>query len=81
MGQFKDLIKLSSLGQFNELSPAQTVVGKDISNPFMGEAFPKSLLIQLTQQVAKILKKNLRNEVESESPRSNNNPKKENKDD
>ena len=64
LGQFKELIEPSSLGQFNEPSPDQTVAGKDISNPFMGEAFSKSLLIQLTQEVAKILKKDLRNEAE-----------------
>ena len=49
LGQFKELIEPSSLGQFNEHSLAQTVVDKDISNSFMGKAFPKSLLIQLTQ--------------------------------
>ena len=42
LGQFKELIKPSSLGQFNEPSPTQVVVGKDISNSFMGEVFPKS---------------------------------------
>ena len=31
-----------SLGQINEPSLAQTVAGKDISNLFMGEAFPKA---------------------------------------
>ena len=57
------------------------MAGKDISNPFMGEAFPKSLLILLTQQVVEILKKDLRNEAESESLRSNNSPRKEDIDD
>ena len=47
--QFIDLLEPSSLGINNEPSPAQTVVGKDKPNPFMGEAFPKSLLVQLTQ--------------------------------
>ena len=61
--------------------PSQTVAGKDISNPFMGEAFPKSLLIQLTQQIAEILKNDLSNEGEPESLRSINNPRKEDKDD
>ena len=65
-GQFKELLEPSSLGQFNEPSslgqfkepsPAQTVTSKDTTNPFMGEVFPKSLLVQLTQQVAEILKK------------------------
>ena len=74
-------IEPSSLGQFNEPSPAKTVADRDISNLFMSETFPNSLLIQLTQQVAEIFKKDLRNEVESESPRSNNNPRKEDKDD
>ena len=74
MGRIKELIEPSSLGQFNEPSPAQTVVGKDISNPFMGETFPENLLLQLTQQVTEILKKDLRNEAKSESPRSINNP-------
>ena len=59
LGQFKELLKSSSLDQINEPSPAQTVVGKDTPNPFMGEAFPKSLLVQLTQQVVEILKKDL----------------------
>ena len=45
LGQFKDLLEPSSFGQINEPSPAQTVAGKDTPNPFMGEAFPKSLLI------------------------------------
>ena len=49
LGQLKEIIEPSSLGQFDEPSPAQTVVGKDMSNPFMGEVFPKSLLLQLTQ--------------------------------
>ena len=44
-------IESSSLGQFDEPSPSQTVAGKDTSNSFMGEAFPKSLLLQITQQV------------------------------
>ena len=47
--QFKELLKPSLLGQFNEPSPAQTVASKDTTNPFMGEVFPKSLLVQLTQ--------------------------------
>ena len=59
LGQFNELLKPSSLGQFNEPSPTQTVAGKDITNPFMGEAFPKSLIVQLTQQVVEILKKDL----------------------
>ena len=50
--QFINLLEPSSLGINNEPSPAQTVAGKDTSNPFMDEAFPKSLLVQLTQQVA-----------------------------
>ena len=50
-------IEPSSLGQNNEPSPAQTVASKDITNLLMGEAFPKSLIEQLTQQIAKILKK------------------------
>ena len=45
LGQFKDLLEPSSLGQINEPSPAQTVAGKDTQNPFMGEIFPKSLLV------------------------------------
>ena len=57
LGQIKELMEPSSLGQFNEPSPAQTVIDKDISNPFMGEVFPKSLLIQLTHYVVEILKK------------------------
>ena len=57
LGQFKDLLEPISLGQINEPSPAQTVATKDTPNPFMGETFPKSLLVQLTQQVAEILKK------------------------
>ena len=57
------------------------MAGKDISNSFMGETFPKSLLIQLTQQVAEILKKDLHNEAKTESLRSINNPRKEDKDD
>ena len=79
LGQLKEIIEPSSLGQFDEPSPAQTVVGKDMSNPFMGEVFPKSLLVQLTQQVAEILKKDSCKEEESESPRSINNPRKEDK--
>ena len=59
LGQFKDLLEPNSLGQINEPSPAQTVASKDMPNPFMGEAFSKSLLVQLTQQVAEILKKDL----------------------
>ena len=57
LGQFKDLLEPSSLGQINEPSPAQMVASKHTLNPFMGEASPKSLLVQLTQQVAEILKK------------------------
>ena len=53
------------MGQNNEPSPAQMVDGKDISNPFMDEAFLKSLLVQLTQQVAEILKKDIYKEAES----------------
>ena len=49
LGQFKDLLEPSSLGQINESSPTQTVVGKNTPNPFMGEAFLKSLLVQLIQ--------------------------------
>ena len=48
LGQIKEPIEPSSLGQFNEPSLAQIVVSKDMSNPFMGKAFPKNLLIQLT---------------------------------
>ena len=81
LGQFKELIEPSSLGQFNEPSLAQTVAGKDISNPFMGEDFPKSLLIHLTQQVDEILEKNLCKETKSESPRSISSPRQEDKDD
>ena len=80
LGQFKDLLEPSSLGQINEPSPAQTVAGKDTTNPFMGEAFPKSLLVQLTQQVAEILKKDLYKEAESESSRSIEGLSKEDKD-
>ena len=69
LGQFKDLLEHSSLGQINEPSLAQTVVGKGTPNPFMGEAFPKSLLVQLTQQVAEILHKDLYKEIELESSR------------
>ena len=32
LGQFKELLEPSSLGQFNEPSPAQTVAGKNTSN-------------------------------------------------
>ena len=46
----------------------------------MGETFLKSLLVQLTQQVAEILKKDLYKEVESESSRSIEDPSKEDKD-
>ena len=49
LDQFKDLLEPNSLGQINEPSPAQMIVGKDTSNPFMGEAFPKSRLVQLTK--------------------------------
>ena len=74
--QFKELLEPSSLGQINEPSPAQTVADKDTSSPFMGEAFPKSLLVQLTQQVSEILKKDLCKDVELESPRSIESPRK-----
>ena len=63
-------IEPSSLGQCDEPGPAQTVDGKDISNSFMGETFLESLLLQLTQQVVEILKNDSCKEVESESPRS-----------
>ena len=43
LGQFKELLEPSSLGQFNEPSPTQTIAGKDTTNPFMGKVFPKSL--------------------------------------
>ena len=49
LGQFKELLELSSLGKINEPSPTETVAGKDTSNPSMGEVFPKSLIVQLTQ--------------------------------
>ena len=80
LGQFKELLEPSSLGQFNQPSPAQTVAGKDTTNPFMGEVFPKSLLVQLTRQVVEILKKDLCKEAKSESPRSIESPRKEVKD-
>ena len=70
LGQFKELLEPSLLGQFNEPSLAQTVVGKNTTNPFMGEVFPKIHLVQLTQQVAEILKIDLCKEAESESLRS-----------
>ena len=57
--QFINLLEPSSLGINNEPSSTQTVVGKDTPNPFMGETFPKSLLNQLTQHVAEILKKDI----------------------
>ena len=57
------------------------MVGKDISNPFMGEAFLKILLIHLTQQVSEILKNDLCKEAESESLRSISSPRKEVKSD
>ena len=56
------------------------MAGKDTPNPFMGVAFPKSLLVQLTQQVAEILKKDMYKEVESKSSRSVEGPSKEDKD-
>ena len=70
--QFIDLLEFSSLSINNEHSPAQTVAGKDTPNPFIGEAFSKSLLVQLKQQVAEILKKDIYKEVESpkSSPKS-----------
>ena len=80
LGPFKDLLEPISLGQINEPSPAQTVAGKDTPNPFMGEAFPKSLLVQLIQQVVEILKKDLYKEAESESSRSIEGPSKKDKD-
>ena len=80
LSQFKELLESSSLGKINELNPAQTIAGKDISNPFMGDVFPKSLLVQLTQQVNEILKNDLCIEVESKSLRSIESPRKEDKD-
>ena len=80
LGHFKELLEPISLGQFNEPSPAQTVAGKDASNPFMGEVFPKNILVQLTQQVVEILKKDLCKDVKSESLRSIESPRKEDKD-
>ena len=80
MGQFTELLEPNSLSQFNKPSPAQMVAGKDTTNPFMGEVFPISLLVQLTQQVAEILKNDLCKEAESESPRSIESPSKEDKD-
>ena len=71
----------SSLGQFNEPSPARTIDGKDTSNSLMGEVFPKNLLIQLIQRVVEILKKDFNKEAESESPRSRHSPRREDKDD
>ena len=68
------------MGQINEPSPAQTVASKDMPNPFMGEAFSKSLLVPLTQQVAEILKKDLYKEAESKSFRSIEGSSKEDKD-
>ena len=59
LSQFKELLEPSLLDQINEHSPAQTVASKDTQNLFMGEAFPKSLLVQLIQYVAEILKKDL----------------------
>ena len=73
--QFINLLEPSSLGINNEPSPAQTVASKDTSNLFMGETFPKSLLVQLTQQVAMILKNDIYKEVES--PRSIEGPSRE----
>ena len=80
LGQFKELLEPSSLGQINEPSPAQKVTGKDTSNPFMGEAFPKSLLVKLTQQVVEILKRDLCKKANSSSPRSIESPRKEDRD-
>ena len=68
LGKFKELLVPSSLGRFNESSPSQTVVGKDTSNPITGEVFSKNLLVQLTQQVTEIVKKDLCKEAKSESP-------------
>ena len=81
LGQFKELIEPNSLGQCDEPSPTQTVADKDILISFIDEVFPKSLLLQLTQQVAEILKNDSRKEAESKSPRSINSPRKEDKDD
>ena len=74
---FINLLEPSSLGINNEPSPAKTAANKDTANPFMGEAFPKSLLVQLTQQVAEILKKDI--DKEAESPRSIEGPSREDK--
>ena len=63
-------IEPSSLGWFNEPSPTQIIASKNISNPLMGKVFPKNLLIQLTQQVVEIFKRNFNKEAESESPKS-----------
>ena len=68
-------IEPSSLGQNNEPNPAQTVVGKDISNSLMGGAFSKSLIEHLSQQIAEILKKDFNKEAESKSPRSKDSPR------
>ena len=79
--QFIDLLEPSSLGQNNEPSSIQTVAGNDTPNPFMGEAFLKNLLVQLTQQVDEILKKDIYKEAESlrSSPRSIEGPSREDK--
>ena len=80
LDKFKELLEPSSLGQINESSSTQKVAGKDTSNPFMSEDFPKSLQVQLTQQVAEILKNDLCKEAESKSPRSIESTRKEDKD-
>ena len=46
----------------------------------MGKVFSKSFLVQLTQHVAEILKKDLCKEVEYESPRSIESLRKEDRD-
>ena len=68
-------IEPNSLGQNNEPSTTQTVTSKDISNPLMGKAFPKSLTEKLTQQIAEILKKYFNKEAEPEAQDKKNSPK------
>ena len=80
LDQFKELLEPSSLGQINEPSPVQTKADKSTSNPFMGKVFPKSLIVQLTQQMTEILKKDLCKEAKSESLRSIESPRIEDKD-
>ncbi|MCR2848055.1 hypothetical protein, partial [Heyndrickxia coagulans] len=64
---FKKSSEPSSSSRVDEPSPAQMVAGKDLSNPLIGEAFPKSLIDHMQTQILETLRKEFKHKL-SPSP-------------